>query len=127
VQKKRNKSNVNLIERHGGVLGIAALIESRPYDIPEWMPSLLMTLSMYNCDPSPIKETVRNTFAEFWRTHQDGWRTHQTKFTEEQLTILNENVLSPSYYASDITDFDEGMSSKGTSNSTVSDPMVIPP
>jgi len=70
IQNKRNRkkeSIINLVERHGGVLGIAALIESRPYDVPEWMPELLMTLSKYSSESSPIQETVRNTFAEFWR------------------------------------------------------------
>ena len=50
-------------------------------------------------DPIPIKQTVRNTFGEFWRTHQDTWPMLKEKFTEDQLSALTNLLASPSYFS----------------------------
>lgn len=59
-----------MTQRHAGVLGMSALVLSQPYSVPGWMPSLLVELAAHAADPHPISETVRTSFAEFWRTHQ---------------------------------------------------------
>merc|ERR1712130_119637 len=79
-----------LIQRHSAVLGMAALVQSHPYDIPTWMPDRLVEFAAHIHDPMPIKSTVRNTFLAFWRVHQDSWATEQEMFTQEQLNFLVE-------------------------------------
>ncbi|MEE6474289.1 hypothetical protein FKM82_010338 [Ascaphus truei] len=47
----------DLLKRHAGVLGLSACILSSPYDVPTWMPQLLMDLSAHLNDPQPIEVT----------------------------------------------------------------------
>jgi hypothetical protein len=56
------------------VLGLSALIAAFPYEIPDWVPDVLVQLSKHISDPGPISSTVRATFSEFRRTHQDTWQ-----------------------------------------------------
>lgn len=44
-----------LVRRHAGVLGLGACVLSSPYDVPTWMPQLLMNLSAHLNDPQPIE------------------------------------------------------------------------
>lgn len=43
------------MRRHAGVLGLSACILSSPYDVPDWMPQILMELSDHLNDPQPIE------------------------------------------------------------------------
>lgn len=45
----------DLVRRHAGVLGLSACILSSPYDVPTWMPQLLMDLSVHLNDTQPIE------------------------------------------------------------------------
>lgn len=45
----------DLVRRHAGVLGLSACILSSPYDVPDWMPQILMELSDHLNDPQPIE------------------------------------------------------------------------
>lgn len=45
----------DLVRRHAGVLGLSACILSSPYDVPLWMPQILMDLSDHLNDPQPIE------------------------------------------------------------------------
>ena len=45
----------DLMRRHAGVLGLSAYILSSPYDVPTWMPQLLMDLSAHLNDTQPIE------------------------------------------------------------------------
>ncbi len=45
----------DLVRRHAGVLGLGACILSSPYDVPTWMPQLLMDLSAHLNDMQPIE------------------------------------------------------------------------
>lgn len=45
------------------------------------------------------KATIRKTFSDFRRTHSDTWHEDITKFTEDQLSLLSDMLISPSYYA----------------------------
>ena len=85
--------------RHAGVLGMAALIGAYPYHVPAWMPEILLQLAQHVLDPIPIKPTVRNTFGEFWRTHQDTWPILKEKFTDDQLSGLTDLLASPTYFS----------------------------
>ncbi|KAI8048198.1 hypothetical protein BDF22DRAFT_703922 [Syncephalis plumigaleata] len=92
-------TNTVLHQRHAGALGLSSMILAFPYEIPSWMPSVMIHLSKCLADPEPIKSTVRHTFAEFKRTHQDTWREDSRHFSEEQLEELTDLLVSPSYYA----------------------------
>jgi len=43
--------------------------------------------------------TVKKTLATFKRTHTDSWHDHLLKFTDDQLAVLTELLVSPNYYA----------------------------
>jgi len=87
------------IKRHAGILALTAIVESSPYDIQKWMPDILVTIAKHSSDPVPIKDTVKNSFAEFWRTHQDSWQLQKNLFTSDQLDIINELERTPTYFA----------------------------
>lgn len=89
-----------VLEKHAGVLGISCLINAFPYEVPEWMPVILCQLADCMSDPAAeIQATIRKTFSDFRRTHSDTWHEDMHKFTEDQLSILSDMLISPSYYA----------------------------
>uniref|UniRef100_A0A3Q3GH33 Proteasome activator Blm10 mid region domain-containing protein n=1 Tax=Labrus bergylta TaxID=56723 RepID=A0A3Q3GH33_9LABR len=92
-------SSTDLVRRHAGVLGLSACILSSPYDVPDWMPQILMNLSDHLNDPQPIELTVKKTLSEFRRTHHDNWQEHRQSFTDDQLLVLTDLLVSPCYYA----------------------------
>ena len=46
-----------------------------------------------------VQLTVKKTLATFKRTHLDSWHDHKQKFTDDQLLVLTELLVSPNYYA----------------------------
>ncbi|KAM6956793.1 proteasome activator complex subunit 4A [Aplochiton taeniatus] len=91
--------SADLVRRHAGVLGLSACILSSPYDVPTWMPQLLMDLSAHLNDTQPIEMTVKKTLTNFRRTHHDNWLEHKQQFTDDQLVVLTDLLVSPCYYA----------------------------
>lgn len=92
-------SPAEVAERHAAVLGLCAYVSAFPYDVPDMLPQVLVTLSEHLNDPHPIPATIKKTLSNFRRTHHDNWRDHKQKFTEDQLVELTDLLLSPSYYA----------------------------
>ena len=90
---------VELATYHSGILGLCSIVEAHPYDIPKYLPGLLMELAKHLHDPQPIPKTIKDTFQEFKRTHQDSWQEHKLKFTDDELVVLNDLLISPNYYA----------------------------
>ncbi|KAK7103315.1 proteasome activator complex subunit 4B-like [Littorina saxatilis] len=88
-----------LIKRHAGVLGLSACVQAYPYDVPEFIPQVLMDLSIHVNDPQPIQMTVKKTLSDFRRTHHDNWHDHKLMFTDDQLVVLTDLLISPNYYA----------------------------
>ncbi|XP_044171551.1 proteasome activator complex subunit 4-like [Acropora millepora] len=88
-----------LIHRHAGVLGLASCVQAFPYDVPSWMPQILLDLGEHLHDPHPIQATVKKVMSDFRRTHHDNWQEHKQKFTEDQLLVLTDLLVSPCYYA----------------------------
>lgn len=86
-------------QRHAGVLGLCAFISAYPYDIPDFVPDVFEHLGAHLNDPQPIPATIRKTVGNFKRTHHDNWAVHQLKFTENQLAVLTDLTVPPSYYA----------------------------
>ncbi|KAF3853762.1 hypothetical protein F7725_014450 [Dissostichus mawsoni] len=92
-------ASIDLVRRHAGVLGLSGCILSSPYDVPDWMPQILMDLSDHLNDQQPIDMTVKKTLSEFRRTHHDNWQEHRQCFTDDQLLVLTDLLVSPCYYA----------------------------
>jgi len=88
-----------VLARHSGVLGLSAAVSAAPYDIPPHVPDILMLLAEHLHDPQPIPSTIKKVFQNFKRTHQDEWQDHKTKFTDDQIGVLTDLLVSPSYYA----------------------------
>lgn len=92
-------SNDKLITLHSGILGLCAFVEAFPHDVPSFLPPILMELSTHLNDPQPVPTTIKKTLQEFKRTHQDNWQEHKTKFTEDQLYVMTDLLVSHNYYA----------------------------
>ncbi|XP_064483757.1 proteasome activator complex subunit 4-like [Ornithodoros turicata] len=88
-----------VIERHAGILGLCACINAFPYDVPPFMPQVLLLLGDHLNDPQPIPATIKKTLSNFRRTHHDTWRDHKVMFTDDQLAVITDLLVSPSYYA----------------------------
>ncbi|KAF9169581.1 hypothetical protein BGX20_010129 [Mortierella sp. AD010] len=84
-----------LVKRHGGVLGLSSLLGAFPYDVPKWMPEVMVLLAKYFSDPPPVSSTVKKVFADFKRTHQDTWHEDQKQFSLEELEVLSDMLISP--------------------------------
>ena len=94
-----DRAHKGALQRHSGVLGLAALIKSEPFDCPPWLPSALQLVSSHISDPAPIDVTVKDVLLSFKRTHQDTWHLLRRRFTEEQLEALAAAHVAPSYFA----------------------------
>lgn len=80
------------------VLGIAAIITAHPYEVPAFVPDILIEcMTKYVTAPPPISTAVKACLAEFKATHQDGWAEDQKAFGEDQLLELNDLLTGSSY------------------------------
>ena len=44
-----------LVQRHGGILGLCAVVSSCPYDVPQYLPDAVTYLCQFINDPVPIQ------------------------------------------------------------------------
>jgi hypothetical protein len=86
-------------KRHAGCLGIAAVVQAQPFDVPPHLPAVIAALARHSGDPMPIGATVKKSIADFRRTHHDNWATHALAFTEEQLSEVLAVGSGGSYFA----------------------------
>lgn len=63
-------ATATVARRHAAVQGLRAFVLSAPYDVPDWLPEVLMALVRVAGEPGPVKTTVTKTLAEFRRTHE---------------------------------------------------------
>jgi hypothetical protein len=100
---KREKEKKRLKNQQSSVFFLCAVVLSRPYDTPPFVPVALEALSKHSYEsraPLTVRETVKKCFSEFKRTHMtDNWELHRKKFTQEQLEALEDVVSTPHYYA----------------------------
>jgi len=75
------------------------MILSRPYSVPDWLPSTLIGLAEHTRDRIPVSTTAKKVFQEFNRTHQDEWHLFEEKFTEDQLDTLRDCGTTLTYFA----------------------------
>lgn len=97
--KRMTLEGEKLFKRHGAVLALSSMVTSSPYSVPDWMPSVLVALSGCVNDQAPISAGVRELFGDFMRTHRDEWQSHKQAFAPDELEIVSELLVSPSYYA----------------------------
>ncbi|KNC98256.1 uncharacterized protein SPPG_06655 [Spizellomyces punctatus DAOM BR117] len=96
---QQQQQQLLLAKRHAAVLGLSALVQAFPYEVPKWMPDVLVLLARSVGDPAPVGVSVQKLFSDFRRTHQDNWHEDMLAFTEEQRGVLSDLLISPSYYA----------------------------
>ncbi|KAF5377581.1 hypothetical protein D9615_005140 [Tricholomella constricta] len=90
---------------HSAILGLCALIESLPYSVEPWLPSLTEVLAPHATDPPPISTTIRKCASEFKKTHQDTWHKDQYMFNEDQLQSLSTMLVGTSYCESQLVEW----------------------
>lgn len=88
----------SLAQRHGAALALQAFVLSSPYDVPPWLPDILMALVKLASEPSPIRSTVTKALSEFRRSHEEGGLVEVKEvLTEEQWEAIRD-VASPASY-----------------------------
>ncbi|XP_060826320.1 proteasome activator complex subunit 4-like isoform X1 [Bombus pascuorum] len=100
-ETKKNLKADALRIRHAAIIGMCAFVQAHPYDIPKYVPPIFEHLRAHMNDPQPIPMTIKETLDDFKRTH-NGWRgveEYMQHFTEEQLSVLQDLIMPPSYYA----------------------------
>lgn len=55
-----------VLQRHSGVLGLAALVEAYPYSVPTWLPDVVDELAMHLHDPAPIAVSIIVCGHDIW-------------------------------------------------------------
>lgn len=87
-----------LPERHGVVLALKAFVLSSPYDVPPWLPQVLMALVQLASEPAPVRTTVTKALSDFRRTHEEtGLAEVKDQLTQEQWEAIRD-VASPASY-----------------------------
>ena len=49
----------SLTEKNAAVLGLMSFVLSSPYEVPLWLPDVLLSLVKAASQPAPVKTTVR--------------------------------------------------------------------
>ncbi|PVU99770.1 hypothetical protein BB560_005447 [Smittium megazygosporum] len=103
ILHKNNKNTTQynriLFEKRANVLGLSCIILAFPYTIPEWMPKALVSLADCVYSPTVISSVASATFKKFKQSRLDTWEFDRLKFSEDQLDLLSEVLVSASYYA----------------------------
>jgi proteasome activator subunit 4 len=84
--------------RHGTALALQALVVSSPYDVPFWLPDVLMALVRLAPEPAPIKTTVTKALGEFRRTHEEGGLVEMKEVLSAEQWEAIRDVASPASY-----------------------------
>ena len=93
------KSEANVVEFHGSVLGLTAFVQAQSLGITKWTPDILMFLSKYSNNRGIVSDSVRICFSTFWKAHKTTWEYEKSKFTEEQQESLLEHINPYGYFA----------------------------
>ena len=75
-------------------------LTSSPYDVPPWLPSVLMALVRLASEPPPVRTTVASALSEFRRTHEEaGLEEARHVLTSEQWEAIRDVAAPASYFA----------------------------
>eukprot|EP00884_Botryococcus_braunii_P020190 jgi/Botrbrau1/6855/Bobra.152_2s0014.1 len=98
--KSEPRAAEKIAEKHAVVLGLKACVLSAPYDVPCWLPDVLLALVRSSSEPIPIRDTARKAIAEFRRTHEEAQLGQvRSLLTEDQWEALLDVVSPSSYFA----------------------------
>ncbi|GAA5836406.1 hypothetical protein JCM11251_007072, partial [Rhodosporidiobolus azoricus] len=104
IPKRRDKEGKEvegyqpaIVKTHSAVLGISSIIRANPFDVPSYVPSILLEMGRHATSPPPLSTTVRSTLNDFRKTHSDSWETDQKVFSSEQLADLQDLLSGGSY------------------------------
>jgi hypothetical protein len=78
---KPDKVYVNTVQM------VSCLVSSFPFDLPDFMPDLVTSLSKHS-GSSAVQDTVKKCIQDFKSTHQDRWNDFKQSFTHDQLDDL---------------------------------------
>eukprot|EP00873_Tetraselmis_striata_P045158 jgi/Tetstr1/465422/TSEL_010106.t1 len=82
-----------------GRLMAEGFVLSTPYDVPRWLPEVLMALVSVSGEPPPIKTTVERSLGEFRRTHEEvGLQECRDYFDAEQWEAIQDVTSTASYF-----------------------------
>jgi hypothetical protein len=71
------------------ILMMSCVILTTPYDLPSYLPNLLVSFMRHVTTSSAMKDTITKTMQLFKVTHQDRWESEfKDKFTRNQLEDL---------------------------------------
>jgi proteasome activator subunit 4 len=82
---------------HGAVLGLRALVMSSPYEIPKWLPGILMSLVRVGTEKGLVGRTVTECLSDFRRTH-DNLDVVKSKLSEEEWEAIRDVAVGVSSY-----------------------------
>jgi hypothetical protein len=89
-----------LRRRFAGCVGLGAVVDAHPFDVPAFVAPLVVELTRHVRDPHPIDARVRAVLQAFRATHHDEWDdVHARAFTDAQLETLALAQVSGSYFA----------------------------
>mmetsp|Transcript_1445 Transcript_1445/g.4175 ORF Transcript_1445/g.4175 Transcript_1445/m.4175 type:complete len:1599 (-) Transcript_1445:123-4919(-) len=81
------------------VLGLKAFVLSTPYDIPSWLPEVLMALVKLARQPPPVSNIVAATLGEFTRTHEGALsQDYRGLFAPEEWEAIRSVSSTASYF-----------------------------
>ncbi|KAH7645848.1 proteasome activator complex subunit 4-like protein 2 [Dermatophagoides farinae] len=97
-RSKSSDMSSDISERHGSILGLCAFVYAFPNEIPDFIPEILFFLTGHVRSISVISNSVTKTLRFFKKHHIEDWAIHKRKFSSDQLSQLNDVLISPSYY-----------------------------
>jgi len=92
-----SKMEHSLQVMHGAVLGLRALVMSSPYEIPKWLPGILMSLVRVGTEKGLVGRTVTECLSDFRRTH-DNLDVVKSKLSVEEWEAIRDVAVGVSSY-----------------------------
>lgn len=86
-------------ERHAAVLGLCAYVSAFPYDVPDMLPQVLVTLSEHLNDPHPIPVSINISSAYSTMTGTHPMLTNHYHIKYFIFYVYKNNYDSVSYFS----------------------------
>ncbi|KAF7488465.1 Proteasome activator complex subunit 4B [Sarcoptes scabiei] len=96
---KQKTLDSNVKTRHAGILGLSSWVSVYGEEIPEFLPEILTLLAHHSSSSDIASQEAMKTLRNFKKSNADSWEYNRKKFTAEQFEILNDSIVSNSYFA----------------------------
>ena len=93
--KKKKKTAEEVVSKHSGILGLCAFVNAFPYDVPDFVPDILMVLSDHLHDPQPIPVIIMTFLKKFFWSLVYGFRYDVPDFVPDILKVLSDHLHDP--------------------------------